>query len=141
MPWVEHAEGHHVPDGPFEPPLDSFDKVWNYRLKIDGPEACAEAVLDPREGWPLSTRNFSEKPASVDDLVSQLATFFEPSYQQLCLQAGNTDQELDTLAKRLLAFAAMLDAPVTDRERQLAKRLGVDLDANPRREESRPPVY
>jgi hypothetical protein len=132
---MNEQDGHYEPDGhPFEAPADSFERVYNHRLAVD-PEGTKDAVHDPHNGWPISMRAFTTKPATKH-LRAVMNQFFEDRYQHAALEAGNSPEELDTLAKRLLAFAAMDGLPVTDRERTLAERLGVDLSGAPREQEA-----
>ena len=130
MAWALQDDGCFSPDGlPFSPPADAFERLYNRRLKRKGAEFLADAIFDPFEGWPLSTRNFSDTPESVDDLVSSLEMFFNSLYQSVCQDAGNSQAELDLLASRLLHHAAALRAPITARERAIAHRLELDVSA------------
>lgn len=139
MAW-KSINGRTQPDGkPFAKPADSFERVFNERLDANPRTATdPDVVFDPINGWPLSTRNYQAQPASSKLLRRQLDQFFDPQYQSRCVEAGNTPQELDMLAKRLLAHAVMLDCPVTDREKVVATRLGVNLGALPRKTEMLP---
>lgn len=120
---------------PFENPCDEYERTYNARLEAN-PASVEGEVFDPINGWPMSTKNYQQPPTSDEQMRHNLNLFFDANHQHRCLAAGNTPQELDLLAKRLLTFAAMRGIPVTDRERTIASRVGVDLDANPRLRES-----
>ena len=136
MSWIfNKREGCYEHDGkPFDPPDDSFEREYNQRLK-DGDD-LEDEIFDPVHGWPVSMRSYTSKFRDAAHVRSAMDQFFGANFQRMCLGSGNTPAELDELASRLLTHAAKLRAPVTDRERVIAKRLGIDVEANPRQRET-----
>lgn len=127
MAWINNE-----PDGtPFAPATDSFENAYNVQLAMHGADGLP-ANLSPTNGFPFSTRNFQAVAGGAKTLRPTMNYYFDPGVQRDALASGNTPDELDMLAKRLLAHAVMCDCPVTDRERAMAERLGVNVLALPR---------
>ena len=133
MGWKLDASGGRVVDGkPFDPPADAFERAYNLRLLTE-PEACSpnDLIIDPDDGWPLPSGLFERREPA--DLRSSLDWYFHSNVQKSAARAGNPPSELEAIAKRLLGYAALHNAPVTASERRIAKRLGIDLAGNPTR--------
>lgn len=120
MGWVK--VGNDVePDGkPFESPRDTFEQAYNDRLDK------GESVED-LDGLPLSTRTMERKPENEAATRNLLDWFFDAYTQSQAISAGNTHEELDQLAKEGLTWAGYHGIPITDAERNVAERLGVNV--------------
>jgi hypothetical protein len=135
MAWITHQNGDMEPDGkPFDQPADSFEAHYNEALasgNVDHDE------MDVSNGWPLSTHAAEPKPRSSEEVRLFLDAHLAPYNQQLALEAGNTHDELDKIAKQALAWALYFKTPLTHSEKNLAKRLGLEPDKNPDQADSR----
>ena len=122
MGWISIGDDNFEPDGkPFESPRDSFERAYN--------DALARGIEEPDpEELPLSTTIADPKPTAEANCRNALDWFFEPYTQEKALEAGNTHEELDHLAKGFLTWGAYYGVPITDAERNVANRLGVNVE-------------
>lgn len=131
MAWKDNPDGTIDPDGtPFDEPADSYERRYNQFLQEEG-RAPDRHEMDVSEGWPLTSRAAEPKPRSAEEARRILDAFHSPHFQDQALTAGNTHEELDKISKDALTWAAYHRAPVTAGERNLAKRLGVEVDSCP----------
>lgn len=126
MAWIfDSDEGCFIPDGkPFAPPVDSFERHYNKRLE-EAPACVSNDALEPFNGYPLSTRMYRNRPANPKWLPNMLDYFFAPHFLETCRKAGNTDVELDLLARRLLTQALEAEVRLETHEMLWAERLGL----------------
>lgn len=137
MAWKTHKDGRLEADGsPFENPADSFEKAYNAHIEKHG-AAAEHHDIDASQGWPLSTRAAEPKPRSSEEVRRFLDAFFSPHMQDKALEAGNSDEELDKIAKDILNWAVYYHTPLLATERNVAGRLGVDVSACPEQHDDR----
>lgn len=110
------------PDGkPFTDPVDAFERAYNAYLERQGEPP--ESQL----GFPIPTRVMDREPENSHATRNLLDWCFDPYTQRMALEDGNTHEELDQIASGVLKWAVRWHTPITDGERNVAKRLGIDV--------------
>lgn len=125
MAWAKVGNDFE-PDGAFfEDPIDTFERKYNAeraRGIVDNDEISLE------NGWPLSSRTMERRPTGKEETRNLLDWYFSWRTQEMASENGNTPEELDKLAREALLWAACFEVPITDAERNVARRLGVQVD-------------
>ena len=128
MAWAKVGSEIQPDGGPFEPAADSFETKYNAELakgKVDNDNLSLE------NGWPIPTGFMEQRPSGEGEVRQMLDWLFNSRTQEMARENGNTDEELDRISKDALNWAAYFKVAITDSERNVAKRLGVNVDHLP----------
>ena len=132
MAWTKVGDDYQPDGASFNPPRDSFETRYNQVL-AEGRGIPEDFSL--HSGWPIPSGFMERRPDGQADTRNLLDWFFDSWTQYLARENGNSDSEMDSLAREALQWAVVLNVPITDAERNVARRLGVGVDHLARQED------
>ncbi len=138
MGWKQLQDGSLRIDGQrFDNPRDSFERAVNAYLEQNDGERPPSEEISLQFGWPLSTRIGEPRPFSDAACRNHLDWICNAHTRALAVENGNTPAELDIIAGNVLRWAGYFGIPITDAERNIAKRLGIEVPTCPKLEDDR----